>query len=446
MLQKYIVASSLFLMACTSAWAGEAGRVVFTTGQVQLADHAAAMNAVVSEGDEISTGADGYVYVKTVDSGFLILRPNSKARVITYRIDTANAANTHVKLELLSGVVRSISGQGVKAARQNFRFNTPVAAIGVRGTDFIVYTDQTTSRVLVVSGGVVMSAFNGSCAAEGVGPCEGMASRELFAGKSGMMLQVQRGESSPQLLNNPSLSPDQNEKPRSDEPIGKAPSVALTVGQVNLDPQKSALSLSSAVQDTAPPATAVTPPPVLVSDPTPPPAPPAPPAPPVVAKAQEVFWGRWQTVAGTAVMPASIQNNKVDNPSFVGDFAIARLSNAVLVMPKDGTAAFTLTNSQVFVQRTGAAETVGTLDSSRLSINFADRTFDTDLQISSAGYKYDVNGQGVIDLKGAMSSSGGSPTVIRGLLSGPNSEEAAYIFKNTVYPNTAISGGTSWKK
>src|SRR5471030_786509 len=126
MLQKYIVASSLFLMACTSAWAGEACRVVFTTGQVQLADHAAAMNAVVSEGDEISTGADGYVYVKTVDSGFLILRPNSKARVITYRIDTVNAANTHVKLELLSGVVRSISGQGVKAARQNFRFNTPV--------------------------------------------------------------------------------------------------------------------------------------------------------------------------------------------------------------------------------------------------------------------------------------------------------------------------------
>src|SRR5476649_35375 len=162
-IKQYIVAMCLLAGVCASASAEEAGRIVFVTGQAQLASHTAALDAAVLEGDQLETGADGYIYVKTVDNGFLILRPNSKARIATYHVDLQHPAETHVKLELLSGVARSISGQAVKRARQNFRFNTPVAAIGVRGTDFIVYTDQTTSRVLVVSGGVVMSAFNGSC-------------------------------------------------------------------------------------------------------------------------------------------------------------------------------------------------------------------------------------------------------------------------------------------
>src|SRR6202008_1200156 len=103
----------------------------------------------VQEGDELVTGADGYIYVKTVDSGFLVLRPNSRARIVTYRIDAANPANSQVKFELLKGVARSITGQGIKQARQNFRFNTPVAAIGVRGTGFVVRTNEQTSFVTV---------------------------------------------------------------------------------------------------------------------------------------------------------------------------------------------------------------------------------------------------------------------------------------------------------
>ena len=34
--------------------------------------------------------------------------------------------------------MRSITGQWGEAARDRFRLNTPIAAIGVRGTDFIV--------------------------------------------------------------------------------------------------------------------------------------------------------------------------------------------------------------------------------------------------------------------------------------------------------------------
>src|ERR1700741_917885 len=99
MLRNHIIGASLLLTA-SLAWGGEAGRVIFVTGQVQLANHAAVVDSAVQEGDEVTTGADGYVYMKTTDEGFLILRPNSKARVVTYQVDKANPSNTHVKLEL----------------------------------------------------------------------------------------------------------------------------------------------------------------------------------------------------------------------------------------------------------------------------------------------------------------------------------------------------------
>lgn len=401
-------------------------------------------DAVVNEGDELSTGADGYVYVKTVDDGFLILRPNSKARVTSYTIDKANPANTKVKLELLNGVARAISGQGVKNARQNFRFNTPVAAIGVRGTDFTVYTDQLTSRVSVMSGGVVMSALGGSCVAEGLGPCEGPASRELFAGQAGMLLQVQRGQQAPQLLNNPSLVPDQTEKPRPDEPTGKVANggTTLSVAPVNLDPQRTQASLAAVRptddrnnQGTNPPI--VTPPPVVETV-----------QPPVVfpPKPQEVFWGRWATVAGAAVMPQAIAEQNTDDPAFVEKYAVARMKGATLVMPREGTVAFNLTNSEAYIQKTDSAEIKGIVDSGKLDVNFANRSFTTSLAISGDGSQYNVNGRGVIDMKGQMMNDVGTNTAIRGYLSGSNAEEAAYVFKNTSSPGTVISGATSWKR
>jgi hypothetical protein len=450
MLRNYTIGAALLLSA-SLAWAAEAGRVVFVTGQAQLGGRSAVLDAAVQEGDDIATGADGYIYVKTVDSGFLILRPNSKARVVAYQIDREHPDNTRVKLELSQGVARAISGAGVKQARQNFRFNTPVAAIGVRGTDFVVYTDSQTSRVQVLSGGVVVSPFSDSCMAAGAGPCEGHAARELFAGQAGLLLQVQRGQAVPQLLNNPSLAPDQTEKPRADEPVGKVNQAAvLTPAQVNLDPRRSDLSLDAlrpSGQSTNGGETAL-PPPVVVTPPVVVPPPVVPPAvvEPLPPKAQEVFWGRWTSVAGAAVMPAAIKDNKVETPLFVGEYAIARTNGATLVMPTEGTVAFNLSNSEAYVQKPGAAQMRAVVDSGKLSINFVDRSFTTDLGISSGAEKYDLSGRGVIDYKGVMSNTASSATQIRGYLSGANVEEAAYIFKNTSYPNTTLIGATAWKR
>jgi hypothetical protein len=163
MIRKFLFLAGTMLLA-HAADAAQAGKIIFVAGAAKIADHPALLDGAVGEGELMTTGADGYIYVKTIDDGLFILRPNTQARIASYHIDNANPANTRIKLELLSGVARSQSGQAVKQARQNFRFNTPVAAIGVRGTDFTVFTDNNTSRVTVLSGGITMSGFAGIAA------------------------------------------------------------------------------------------------------------------------------------------------------------------------------------------------------------------------------------------------------------------------------------------
>ena len=86
-------------------------------GEVRVQGQAVKAGHSVQAGDRLSTGADGYVYIKTVDNGFLILRPNSDASIIAYQADSHTPANSRFKFELREGVARSISGQAVKNAQ-----------------------------------------------------------------------------------------------------------------------------------------------------------------------------------------------------------------------------------------------------------------------------------------------------------------------------------------
>lgn len=450
MFKKIAFAAAALLLITDSAMAAEAGRVVFVTGQAHVGKQAAVKSMAVEEGDELSTSADGYVYVQTVDNGFLILRPNTIARVVTYSIDKRDPSKTQVKLELRQGVARTISGQGVKQARQNFRFNTPVAAIGVRGTDFTVFTDQKTTRVTVLSGGVVMSGFGANCAANGTGPCEGRDARELFAGQNGMLLQVERGNGMPQLLTNPALAPDQAEKPRSDEPLAKPATPLVPMAQVNLDPQRSEQALSNVRPVTPPPVQvpSLGPTPVPVTPALPPPVVVAPPvvvepARPVTPAVPEVFWGRWEAVLNRGAALGRIQDADVDTPTYYGSYAITRLSNSALVMPKEGSAAFKLLGGEAIMTNSDG-DRFATVESGKLNMDFAQKTFATSLVVRADSDRADVIGSGVITDKGMLYEDKRSDTIIRGYLGGANAEQAGYIFKNYANPGVVVSGATSW--
>jgi hypothetical protein len=438
MLRRLIISAGLVL-ASASAFAAEAGKVVFVVGKADLAGHAATLEAAVQEGDELRTGADGYIYMKTVDNGFLILRPNSRARVTAYHVDKANPANTRVKLELLNGVARSISGEAVKQARQNFRFNTPVAAIGVRGTDFIVYTNDKSSWVSVVSGGVIASNFAGACGPEGGGPCEGGNSRELFAGKPDVMLQIQRGQDVPQLLHNATISPELNSQPRSDEPVGKvagAKSSASIGDNLNLDAAKPAIVLVPVKTPDSTPGT-TTPPPVIVDKPEPP-------------KVPEIIWGRWQAVAGLpvnteAVDKISTEANKTQ--ILLSSYIAGRPNNSTFVMPREGTASFAMTDGEATLSKNGGPAISASIQNAKLNIDFAAQSFTTSLSVVNSLGQVDVVSKGDVSQNGVMESSLFSQGFrLRGLLGGSNANEAVYIFKSTGEPVLSTAGITRWSR
>lgn len=127
--------------------------------------------AKVHVGDRVFTEAGGHVHVRFVDDALVSVRPSSTLDVVRYDYDASKPENSAVKFELSEGVARAISGEAAKSARERFRMNTPIAAIGVRGTDFVVSANSRLTRALVNEGAIVMAPYSSECSSEALGPC-----------------------------------------------------------------------------------------------------------------------------------------------------------------------------------------------------------------------------------------------------------------------------------
>lgn len=444
-MKKFLILAGA-LMLSHAAYAETAGKVIFVAGSAKIADAPAKLDGAVEEGQLLSTGADGYIYIKTIDNGLFILRPNTQARIANYHVDNANPANTRIKLELLSGVARSQSGQAVKLARQNFRFNTPVAAIGVRGTDFTVFTDQDTSRVTVLSGGITMSGFAGACRPEGSGPCEGNTARELSAAQKGQLLQLQRGQAAPQLVQgNALLAPDTVAPPHGNEPGAAAPV------DPSLDPKKSLSLQEKASQVKTPPVdeTKTTnnalPPPVVVV-PTEPVVPPTPALPP-----REVSWGRWSTIAGESSPNTGLSKAGAERIAVNEDYVLFRSTQgAKFATPQQGTAGFNMASGEGYIHDIGSsAKSPVALSRGWLSLNFDEGSFYTMLVATTQSQEsFNLGSRGKISADGLFSSVNrnlpDANMTVNGVITDANG--ASYIFQASPDSKRVINGVTVWKK
>ncbi|HEU4852814.1 MAG TPA: FecR family protein [Telluria sp.] len=464
---KRLLALVSFALLANAAYAAEAGKVIFVAGEAKIVEGAAREGAPVQEGDMLSTGKDGFLYVKTLDDGLFILRPNTKARIVAYHVDAKDPKNTRIKLELLSGVARSRSGKAVKLARQNFRFNTPVAAIGVRGTDFTVFTDQDTSRVTVISGGIVVSGFVGACRPDGVGPCEGATSRELSAAQRGQLLQVRRGQAAPQMLQNSgAASPDQVSGPLPGEGIAGTGSTIAP----SLDAKKSSDVVQAAAEAPptpipAPPPPVVTPspPPVetgpppqpvpevpIVVPPSPPPAP-GPVEPPLPDR--KIVWGRWQPLLDK---PADInlieEKSKNDMLAVSGNFALFLTPGKDYVLPSSGGMGFELQDSEAYIyteDKSGLLVNAASLENGALSVDFGKRTFSTSMDLVNGAEKINLHATGALSANGRMygdSTYGRAGYInVNGVLSNEQGGSAAYVFDGRLDSKRTVNGATFWQ-
>jgi len=132
------------LLACGFAFAqanparNPAGVVVLVDGAASLAPQGGTARGlkvgdVVSEGDELASAKDGEVHVRMQDSGFLVLRSNTRMKIASYKADGGD--DDRGIFQLLSGGLRSVSGWIGRFNSRNYAVKTATATIGIRGTD-----------------------------------------------------------------------------------------------------------------------------------------------------------------------------------------------------------------------------------------------------------------------------------------------------------------------
>lgn len=396
------------------------------------------------EGDRIKTRPDSHVYVRLRDGGLLVVRPSSELRVDLWRFDPAQPQDSRIRYTLDNGVARHVSGQAAKAARDKFRFNTPMAAIGVRGTDFTVLADPGVTRISVQSGGVVVNSLGNGCRADGLGPCEGASAVELFATAKDKLLQLRLGERRPELIDatsaSPDSSPDRARPPAIGEPTA---SRKKTGGDLEVAESRTSEFVGLAARAEQPRGLV---PPVAVPVQVPVPAlVPAPPEPPIAA------WGRWAAIADKDPGVVSAEE-LLSGRSLVGInrfYLLAANKPAIpFELPGSGMADFKLSGHDgVISDNSTGRQLPSTASDGALRIDFGKRRFDTSMNVKAGDMSTAISAKGSVEPNGRFVSDAFiSQSIIQGLVGGKQANEAVYLYQRAINDRFDASGAASWRK
>uniref|UniRef100_UPI004048BF12 FecR family protein n=1 Tax=Limnohabitans sp. TaxID=1907725 RepID=UPI004048BF12 len=397
------------LMLPVWAWS-RVGEITLVVGQFEIQRPAGpAQNLTkgdaILEGDVIKTTANGHVHIRFIDGGLVSVRPNSVFTIHEFKYNPAQPATSVVRLRLDRGEVRSISGQAAQEAKERFRLNTPLVAIGVKGTDFTTQAAQGATRVTVTQGAIVMAPFDQSCRAEALGVCTGARAKDLSADMIGMALVYRSGAADPSLQ----LISGQKEP-----------------GQIS--------QLDRQMRDNT--IRAVTPPS---------------PAPDEVVPAARLVWGRWsQTPAPGDQLTISFREALQGNEVTVGDgyHFLFREPNVPNQLPSLGNqVSFKLQGSSA-QYRTPANEVVAAqVNGGSFIVDFAQRSYATQLQVQANGIApQNLQYSGKVDVQtgiflGPTASGQGSLAGALGL----DGRQAGYFFSSPI-GNGSLSGATQWSR
>lgn len=133
------IALALLLLFSTSLIASEdyVGIVVASRGNVHNHD-----NESISQGnfiylnDVIITENRSFVVIQLTDGSKITVRPDSTLKIDSYAFNGTDG--DQLNLDLIQGGLRIVSGSIAKTSPENYTINTPVALMGVRGTEFSI--------------------------------------------------------------------------------------------------------------------------------------------------------------------------------------------------------------------------------------------------------------------------------------------------------------------
>lgn len=173
MLSVSRIVQSIFLIAVclltAQVQAAEAiGRVLMAAGEVTATagsgeNRSLKRRAAVFEGDTIRTGDNAQVQMRFKDGSILSLRANSAFLLETYNYHGEKHSDNRVLMRLLEGGFRTITGVIGHDDPKAYRVETPVATIGIRGTNYEAVQESSNALVTAVwQGGIRVSNKEGS--------------------------------------------------------------------------------------------------------------------------------------------------------------------------------------------------------------------------------------------------------------------------------------------
>lgn len=117
------------------------------------------VGADVFIGDRIVTGPEGQVQILFDDRTELVVGPRSALLIEDYLLRD-NGSGGKLAIDALSGTFRFVTGG---APKDRYVINTPTGTIGVRGTAFDFYVDDTSTSVMLYHGAVRICSTGGTC-------------------------------------------------------------------------------------------------------------------------------------------------------------------------------------------------------------------------------------------------------------------------------------------
>ena len=387
--------------------------------------------APVETGDVILTSINGRVQLRLEDGGLIALKPNTEFEIESFvYVPQTDGSATQAAPEpksffvLLKGGFRSITGAVGRTNKSNYGVRTPVATIGIRGTD---YTAQYCAAdcnggfpdglsVTVVQGGVTLKNDAGSA--------------DIDAGESGFVADALtppvQGSGGPSTAK--SGSADESDDETSDDAI--APTVATTTEEgVDLtgggDPVSGSIAVATNGTGTV----------TAFSDVS-------------VGETAELFVDASGNVTGLSASTADGQNTNVaigtaqninlgadpstglrwgrwangsaqmvfaDGSQGVLDLSdrslhwiVGDVNDSRPTLPSNGTVTFSLVGNTNPTDNRG---NVGVLGSADLSADFTNQTVDADVSVSIADENWDAAAQDVALDGNAAEFSGDFDTV-----------------------------------
>lgn len=165
----WLLAGALLLLLISApAHANLAANVHFASGYVAATApgqdaRQLAKGDDIFRSDRIDTGDNGRVQMRFTDGGLVSLMPGSTFTVDEYFHEGGADDDASLVFGLLRGGLRTVTGTIGKTKHEQYELRTPVATLGIRGTEYIaVIRPANTLRVHVGRGKVVITNDHGT--------------------------------------------------------------------------------------------------------------------------------------------------------------------------------------------------------------------------------------------------------------------------------------------